>query len=136
MRSARASRQAATATRRASTVWSAPMGASASIIAASRPANSAASSSGSMTYFRARMPGLSAFCAERAFPSAVFGPRDFAPFLRLASARALLTGTAAQRAAPALDMTVILGWRGLETGVAGDWRARTGGLEERQCNRC
>ena len=34
--------------------------------------------------------------AERALPSGVFGPRDFAPFLRLASARALLTGAAAR----------------------------------------
>jgi hypothetical protein len=57
------------------------------------------------------MPCLSAFCAERALPSGVFGPRDLAPFLRLASARALDTGTAARGAAPALDMAVILDWR-------------------------
>ena len=30
--------------------------------------------------FCARMPCFSAFCAERALPSAVLGPRDFAPF--------------------------------------------------------
>jgi Asp-tRNA(Asn)/Glu-tRNA(Gln) amidotransferase A subunit family amidase len=47
----------------------------------------AASSSASKTYFCARMPCLSAFCA----------------FLRLASARALLTGTAA-RGAEARDL--------------------------------
>jgi hypothetical protein len=40
-------------------------------------------------------------------PSGVFGPRDLAPLRRLASARALLTETAA-RAAPALDMAGIL----------------------------
>jgi hypothetical protein len=33
------------------------------------------------------MPCFSAFCAARALPSTVFGPRDFAPFFRLASAR-------------------------------------------------
>jgi hypothetical protein len=41
-------------------------------------------------------------------PSGVLGPRDLAPFLRLASARALLTETAARGAAPALDMTPFL----------------------------
>jgi hypothetical protein len=46
--------------------------------------------------------------ALRALPAAVFGPRDLAPFLRLASARALLTGTAALRAAPTLDMAGFL----------------------------
>jgi hypothetical protein len=40
--------------------------------------------------FCARRPCFSAFCAERALPSAVLGPRDFAPLRRLASARALL----------------------------------------------
>jgi hypothetical protein len=58
------------------------------------------------------MPCLMAFCAARALPSEVFGPRDLAPFFRLASARALLTGTAAADAAPPLDMT-----RFLRTGV-------------------
>jgi hypothetical protein len=58
------------------------------------------------------MPCLSAFCAERALPSGVLGPRDFVPFLRLASARALLTETAARGAARTLDMAVILGWSG------------------------
>ena len=77
------------------------------------PANSAASSSGSTRCFCARMPCFSAFCADLALPSSVFGPRDFAPFLRLASARALLTGTAARGAAPALDMAGFLaGWGG------------------------
>jgi hypothetical protein len=46
---------------------------------------------------------FSAFRDEHALPSAVLGPRDFAPFFRLASARALLIGTAA-RATPTLDM--------------------------------
>jgi hypothetical protein len=73
-----------------------PTGASPSISAASRPANSSASSSGSTTYFCARRPCLSAFCAERALPSTVFGPRDFALLWRLASARVLLIGTAAR----------------------------------------
>jgi hypothetical protein len=41
-------------------------------------------------------------------PAAVFGPRDLAPFLRLAAARALLTGSAALRAAPTLDMAEFL----------------------------
>ena len=57
-------------------------------------------------------------CAERALPSGVFGPRDFAPLLRLASAGALLTEAAARRAAPIRDMAVILGSRGLEVGAA------------------
>jgi hypothetical protein len=35
---------------------------------------------------------LRAFWAERALPSGLFGPRDLAPFLRLASERALFTG--------------------------------------------
>ena len=39
----------------------------------------------------ARMPCFSAFRAATASPSGVFGPRDCAPFLRLASARALDT---------------------------------------------
>jgi hypothetical protein len=52
---------------------------------------------------------LSAFCAARALPSAELGPRDRAPFRRLASARALLTETAAHGAAPALDMAGAFG---------------------------
>jgi hypothetical protein len=57
------------------------------------------------------MPCLSAFCAARALPSGVFGPRDLAPFLRLAAARALLIGTAARGAAPTFDMVgVLVGW--------------------------
>ena len=42
-----------------------------------------------------------ALCAGRALPSAVFGLREFAPFLRLASARALLIQTAARGDCPA-----------------------------------
>jgi hypothetical protein len=83
------------ATATACSAWSAPTGASFATSAASRPANSA-SSSGSTTYFSARRPCLSAFCGARALPSGDLGPRDFAPFLRLASARALLTETAAR----------------------------------------
>jgi hypothetical protein len=51
---------------------------------------------------------LSPFRAERALPAAVLGPRDRAPFFRLASARALLTETAARGAAPTLDMAEVL----------------------------
>jgi hypothetical protein len=51
---------------------------------------------------------LIAFCAERALPSGVFGPRELAPLRRLASARALLTETAARGAAPTLDMAGFL----------------------------
>jgi hypothetical protein len=47
-------------------------------------------------YFSARRPCFKAFRAERALPSGLFGPRDLAPFFRLAAARALLTGTAAR----------------------------------------
>ena len=68
-------------------------------------------SAGSRTSARA-----CAFCAERALPSGIFGPRDLALFFRLASARALLTES--PRAAPALDMA---GWfvgRGWMTGAA------------------
>jgi hypothetical protein len=54
------------------------------------------------------MPCLSAFCAERALPSGVFGPRDFAPLRRLASTRALLIWTAARGAAPVLGMAGFL----------------------------
>jgi hypothetical protein len=70
--------------------------------------NSAASSSGSTTCFCARMPCFNGFRADPALPSSVLGPRDLAPFLRLASARAWLTGTAARSAAVALDMTGFL----------------------------
>jgi hypothetical protein len=59
------------------------------------------------------------FCAhamlQRILRRAPCPRADFAPFFRLASARALLTGTAARSAAVALDMTRFLG---LET-VAG-----------------
>jgi hypothetical protein len=68
------------------------------------------------------MPCFSAFCADLALPSGVFGPRDFAPFWRLAAARALLIWTAARGAAVALDMT---GFLGLETGAG--WCARGSG---------
>jgi hypothetical protein len=71
-------------------------GASSATSAASSSANSPILSSGSTASLCARMPCFSAFCADRALPSSVFGPRDFAPFLRLASARASLTGTAAR----------------------------------------
>jgi hypothetical protein len=54
------------------------------------------------------MPCFSAFCAERVLPSRVFGPCDFAPFLRLASARASDTETAARGATPDLDMARFL----------------------------
>ena len=50
---------------------------------------------------------MSAICDDRALPSGVFGPHDFAPLRRLASARALLMG-AAQGAAPMLDMAGVL----------------------------
>ena len=82
--------------RRASTVCITPTGANSSRSAAWNWVNSAASSCGSTTYFCARSPCLSAFFDERALPSGVLGPRDFAPFLRLASARAWDTGTAAR----------------------------------------
>jgi hypothetical protein len=68
-------------------------------------------SSGSTRYFCGRKPCLSAFCAARALPSSVFGPRDLAPFLRLASARVVLTDTVALGAAPIRDMAVDLGLR-------------------------
>jgi hypothetical protein len=75
---------------------------------------------------------LSAFCAERALPSGVFGPRDFAPFRRLVSARVLVAGTAARAAAPRLDMAGILDWRvGLEMAES----PRGARPEERQSNR-
>ena len=93
MRSARARRQAATATRRASTVWSAPTGASSSTSAASSAANSARVLVRQHdVLLRAHAVLERILCRARALPSGVFGPRDFAPFLRLASARALLTG--------------------------------------------
>jgi hypothetical protein len=41
-------------------------------------------------------------------PSGLLGPRDFTPFFRLASARALDTGTAAPSAAPSFDMAGFL----------------------------
>jgi len=88
-RSARSRRQVAATIRRASVVWSAPSGASSSIIAASSALNAALSSSGRTTYVWAQSPCLSAFCADRALPAGVLGPRDLAPLRRLASARAL-----------------------------------------------
>jgi hypothetical protein len=64
------------------------------------------------------MPCLSAFCADLALPSGVFGPRDLAPFLRLAAARAWDTGTAARR--------------GANTGQGGDpWLEAGGGRRGR-----
>jgi hypothetical protein len=80
---------------------------------------------------------LSAFRAERALPSAVFGPRDFAPFFRLAAARAWLIGTAARGAAPVLDMAVILWWRGKD---GAGWRVMAeapgrAAMANRQCSR-
>jgi hypothetical protein len=57
------------------------------------------------TSFCARRPCFRAFCDERALPSGVFGPRDFAPLRRLASARALRLGRAVPGAPAAwLDM--------------------------------
>jgi hypothetical protein len=57
------------------------------------------------------------FRPERALPSELFGPRDFALFLRLASARALLMETAALGAASIRDMAGFLaGWSELEGG--------------------
>jgi hypothetical protein len=47
--------------------------------------------------------------ADLTLPSSVFGPRDFPPLRRLASARALLIGTAARGAAPSSDMAGFLG---------------------------
>jgi len=67
---------------------------------------------------------VSTFRAERALPSEVFGPRDVAPLRRLASARALLIGTAARGAAPMRDMAGSLGWRWRRAGgwgPAGGW---------------
>jgi hypothetical protein len=67
-------------------------------------------------------------------PSADLGPRDLAPFLRLAAARALLTGVAARAgasgaeaaargAAPIRDMAGFLRVRGcLEEGLAAPGR--------------
>jgi hypothetical protein len=79
-------------------------------------------------------------------PSGVVGPRDFAPFRRLASARALLVGWAARCAAPMVDMAGILAGWGRQKGLAGapealgTVEARDEGAEaptprERQSNR-
>jgi hypothetical protein len=57
----------------------------------------------------ARRPCFGAFGAPRALPSAVLGPRAFAPFLRLAPARALLIGTIAGGAASELGHHAIAG---------------------------
>jgi hypothetical protein len=80
------------------------------------------------------MPCLSAFCADLALPSSVFGPLDLAPLRRLASARTLDTGAAARDAAPALDMAGFLaGWWGLEGrgGGPGVWAGSVSILEYR-----
>jgi hypothetical protein len=96
---------------------SAPSGASSSSSAASSAANSAPLSPGNTTCFFERRPCLSAFCAERALPSEVFGPCDIAPLRRLASARAglksaasvaMVCGAAAPGSALGLDMAGFL----------------------------
>jgi hypothetical protein len=86
-RSARARRQLAATTRCASTAWSAPSGASSASNSTSKASKAAACSPGSTMHCWARMPCFSAFCAERALPSGVFGSRDLAPLRRLAAAR-------------------------------------------------
>jgi hypothetical protein len=60
-------------------------------------------------------------------PAGVFGPRDFAPFRRLASARALLIVTAARGAAPVLGMAGFLRLAGCTATAApvGAWRQGT-----------
>jgi hypothetical protein len=84
-RSARRARQAAAATRSASSLWSAPRGASSARSAPARAANSWALSSLS-SRLCARRPCRVAFCAERALPAALTGPRERAPLRRLAAA--------------------------------------------------
>jgi hypothetical protein len=49
---------------------------------------------------RPKIAGTPIYQRRLGAPSAVLGPRDFAPFLRLASARLWLTETAARGAAP------------------------------------
>jgi hypothetical protein len=86
----------------------------------SKASKALARSPGSTTHFCARMPCLSAFCAERALPAEVFGPRDLAPLMRLAAARAGLRraasdaafAAAALGAASGLDMAGFLGFFG------------------------
>src|SRR5690606_27840325 len=92
MRSARARRQAATATRRASSTSITPAGCSSANMAYCRASNAPGSSCGSTQWRIARRPCLIALCAERALPAAVLGPRDLAPFARLAAARAAEVG--------------------------------------------
>jgi hypothetical protein len=84
----RAPRQAVVTMRAASSLWSAPAGASSARAAAWKARYSAASSSASSTCRRARRPCLRALREERARPAALCGPRDLAPLRRLASARA------------------------------------------------
>ena len=126
IRSARARRQAATATRCASTAWSAPAGASSSSRAASSARNPAPSSSASTTYLLRPQAVLERVLRRARLALGGLGPRDMAPLRRLASARAALVGTAAQSAAPTLDMAGFLG-RGWVNG-----RGRT---EEREPER-
>jgi hypothetical protein len=73
-----------------------------------RASYSAASSSGRTTWRCAQSPCFSAFCAERALPASVFGPRDFAPLRRLASALALGAEGRLGTAAPRLCMAGLL----------------------------
>jgi hypothetical protein len=81
---------------------------------------------------------LRAFCADLALPSSVFGPRDLAPFLRLASARAwLIWATRGDcpvgSGNPALDMRDSLldgGWLEVRAGWRVMAEARNGGLRE------
>ena len=133
MRSARASRQAAIATRRTSTSLERAHGRELLHQRRLERLKLDAILVGQHTYLKARMPCLNAFCAERALPAGVFGPRDFAPFLRLASARALDTGTAARSAAPNSTWRDSFGWWGSWTGLAErpderreKWRSLTG----------
>ena len=134
MRSARARRQAATATRRASSVCSAPSGASSSTSALSSAANSTASSSGSTTYF----------CAHAVLQGILRRPR-LCP--RASSARATsrrsatrlgvgalldLRGAAARGAAPSFDMTGFSAWlvREEENGEEGRPAGRSPGQDQ------
>src|SRR5690606_14686292 len=105
MRSARARRQAATATRRASSTSITPAGCSSANMAYCRASNAPGSSCGSTQWRIARRPCLIAFCAERALPAAVLGPRDLAPFARLAAARA---GEEGARLLPATFLAAVV----------------------------
>jgi hypothetical protein len=107
-RSPRASRQAATATRRASTLCSAPTG--------RQLRDHGGLEHGELGGILVRqhdvfpcLQGVSEdIQAENILPSGVVGPRDLAPFLRLASAHPWLMETAAGRAAPTPYMTGFL----------------------------